>query len=141
MNGPIVAQHVRTRTVLVGDDDASGLLYFPVVYQYMSEGEQEIFGLLGRPTWGQIDDGVASPAVHTECDYISATRAGDVLTHTLRVRLGNHSSMGTEHEFTTRDGKLALRGRIVRAWVELATMSIQPVPQWLRSRQPLPGQT
>lgn len=129
---PVVATHVRTRTVYVGEDDLSGLIYFPSYYLYMSEGDQELFQRLGHAVWDHIPEGQAGPAVHTECQYLRPVHAGDRLTQTVQLMLGRRSSLTTVHEFADAAGALVARGRLVRAWVDLATMRSIPLPDWLR---------
>jgi acyl-CoA thioesterase FadM len=121
----------RERTVFVGDDDASGLIFFAMYFHYMAEGDQELFESIGHPIWGQIADGTAGPAVNATCDYLAPARAGDRLLQTIRLVAGSRSSVRTEHEWTLPSGTVAARGRITRAWVDLATMETVPAPAWI----------
>lgn len=123
---------LRTRRVFVGDDDGSGLIYFPMYFQYMSEGDQLLFDALGTPVHEQIRDHVAGPTVHVECDYFAPVRAGDELTHEIAMEIGRRSSITTEHQFQCR-GQLVARGRIVRAYVDLETLETVAVPTRIRS--------
>lgn len=112
----------RTRTVYFGDDDSSGLIYFPTYFQYMSEGDQELFAAIGYPVQEQIASRITAPTVRVECEYSAPARAGDVLTQTILASAGRRSSVTTEHEF--RNGSaLYAHGRIVRAFVNLETMT------------------
>jgi acyl-CoA thioesterase FadM len=122
----------RTRPVYVGDDDSSGIIYFPSYFHYMSEGDQLLFAELGMPVYEQLAGGVGMPTVHVECDYLAPARAGDVLTHAVRVVAGPRSSVITEHEFSKGDVLLA-RGRIVRAYTDMAQMAAVPLPQLVRA--------
>jgi YbgC/YbaW family acyl-CoA thioester hydrolase len=129
----------RKRRVLVGDDDMSGLIYYPVIYQYMSEGEQELFEELGHPSWTDIAAGIAAPVVHSECDYRSATRAGEVLTHRVDLHVGRRTSIRFHHRFAGHDGREVFDGTVVRVWVDLSSMEPVPVPEWLASRNAVSG--
>jgi acyl-CoA thioesterase FadM len=111
----------------------SGLIYYPVIYQYMSEGEQLLFDELGHPSWTDIEAGVAAPVVHSECDYTSATRAGEVLTHQVDLHVGRRTSIRFHHRFTGDDGREVFDGTVIRVWVELASMKPIPLPGWLAS--------
>lgn len=122
----------RTRTVLFGDDDSSGLIYFPAYFQYMSEGDQEVFAAIGYPVHEQVAARVTSPTVHVECDYVAPARAGDVLIQDVVVTAGRRTSIISEHEFRNGDIVVA-RGRIVRAFVDLDTMSPVDVPGAFRA--------
>lgn len=125
----------RTRTVLMGEDDGSSLIFFPMYYHYMSEAEQHVFAELGHAVWSEVPAGMASPVVHSECDYVSAVRAGDELTHRVQLELGRTTSMTFHHEFLGRKGETAALGRVVRVWVDLETMEKRPIPAWLREMQ------
>jgi YbgC/YbaW family acyl-CoA thioester hydrolase len=131
-----VATHSRVRRVLVGDDDGSGLIYFPSYYHYMSEGDQELFELLGMPVTEQFRQGIASPVAHSRCDYVAPARAGDLLRHDIALFRGAHSSMTVRHTFAREDGTLVARGEVVRVWVELATMTVRPIPAWIPMAAP-----
>ncbi len=122
----------RTRTVYFGDDDSSGLIYFPAYFQYMSEGDQEVFAALGFPVHEQVAARITAPTVHVECDYLAPARAGDVLAHRLSLRAGRRTSIITEHEFR-RGEVMVARGRIVRAFVNLDGMRPVEVPAALRA--------
>jgi 4-hydroxybenzoyl-CoA thioesterase len=122
----------RSRRVYFGDDDASGLIYFPAYFQYMSEGDQDLLAELGFPVHEQVAAGITAPVVHAECDYLAPSRAGDLLTQWIRISLGTRTSTVTQHEFRRGDVIVA-RGRIVRAWVELNRMRPVEVPASFRA--------
>lgn len=122
----------RTRTVLFGDDDSSGLVYFPSYFQYMSEGDQEVFAAIGYPAHEQVAARITSPTVHVECDYLAPARAGDVLSQHVVMTAGGRASVTSEHEFRCGDVVVA-RGRIVRAFVDLDAMTTVEVPVAFRA--------
>ena len=122
----------RKRTVYFGDDDSSGLIYFPSYFQYMSEGDQELFAAAGFSVPAQIEAGITAPAVHAECDCLAPARAGDVLTHRITMTTGLRSSISSEHEFRNGDIIVA-RGRVVRAFVEMPSLNTVAVPAGLRA--------
>lgn len=124
-------EHEIERRVYLGDDDMSGLIYFATYFRYMAEGDQECFEALGHPVWSQIAAGESAPAVHASCDFLAPARSGDRLRQQIRLTPGGRSSCTTEHTFVTEEGVTVARGRIVRAWVHLATMETTPVPRWL----------
>ena len=123
-------RHHLRRTVYVGDDDASGLIYFPTYSRYMAEGDQDWFSALGHPVMELIGQGVSCPAVSSSCDFTSPARAGDSLEQEIHITAGRHSSFACHHRFTIGEQTVA-SGRVVRVWVNLADMSPQPLPQWL----------
>lgn len=122
----------RSRAVYFGDDDASGLIYFPSYFQYMSEGDQEVLAELGFPVHEQVAARVTAPVVHAECDYRAPARAGDLLTHRIVLSLGACTSTVTEHEFRNGEAIVAT-GRIVRAWVDLDRMQPIEIPAAFRA--------
>lgn len=112
---------VRKRPVFVGEDDVSGLIFFPTYFHYMNEGDQLLFERVGLPVHRQIAERLTMPAVHVECDYLAPARGGDVLTQTIGIRSGRRSSVTSEHEFRLGDEVVA-RGRVVRAFTDLDTL-------------------
>jgi YbgC/YbaW family acyl-CoA thioester hydrolase len=111
----------RQRRVYVGDDDASGLIFFPMYFHYMNEGEQDFFARLDLPVAAQIRNRHAMPVVHAECDYVSAAIAGDVLDHSMYATTGARSSVTFRHEFR-RSADLVARALIVRAYTDLDSL-------------------
>lgn len=125
----------RTRSVFVGEDDASGLIYFPTYYTYMSEAEQLMFDELGLPMADQIRRGTAMPVVHSECDYIAPVRAGDVLTQVVELEAGGRSTITLWHEFRDAStGQVRARARLVRALTSLEAMTSVPIPDDIRAQ-------
>lgn len=122
--------YTRRRLIYVGEDDGSGLLYFPTVFHYMSEAEQLFWDSYGYPITNQIEDGYAAPAVHASCDYKRATKAGDSLRQEVRIIPGSGTSYTVEHSFLNDDGHLALSGMMVRVFVDLETMTPKAIPDW-----------
>lgn len=125
-------EHEIVRRVYVGDDDQSGLIYFATYFRYMAEGDQDYFAALGHPFWSQIAAGESGPAVHAACDFVAPARTGDTLRQQVRLVPGAGSSWATEHTFVDEAGVTVAQGRIVRVWVDLATMETRPLPRWLR---------
>lgn len=130
IEGPVVAAYQRHRRVYVGDDDRSGLIFFPMYYHYIAEAEQDFFDQVGIAAWSELAQGVGSPAVHTSCDYIAPARAGDLLLQDLELRLGRRTSFRIDHTFT-RAGEVVARAASVRVHVATATMRPRPLPKWL----------
>lgn len=123
--------HHSQRTVYLGDDDSSGLIFFGVYFRYMSEGEQDYLAALGHPVAEHVRAGTSCPAVGSSCEFVSPAYGGDVLDHTIRLVAGRRTSFHSEHEFRVGD-RLVASGRINRVWTELSTMTAQPLPDWIR---------
>ena len=120
------------RTVYLGDDDSSSLIYFVSYFKYMAEGDQDFFEALGEPVMKHIDTGESCPTVSSNCDFISPARAGDSVVQTVRITDPSRTSFRCEHEFSV-DGTTVARGSVVRVWVNLTTMRPEPLPEWVRS--------
>jgi acyl-CoA thioesterase FadM len=120
------------RTVYLGDDDSSSLIYFVSYFRYMAEGDQDMFDALGQPVMRHIPTGFSCPSVSSNCDFISPARAGDTIVQTVRITCGARTSFTCEHEFTVA-GVTVARGRVARVWVNLSTMTPEPLPEWVRS--------
>lgn len=125
MSHPIYS---RRRLIYLGEDDGSGLLFFPTVFHYMSEAEQLFWDSYGYPITSQIEDGYAAPAVHASCDYKKATKAGDALRQEVRMTPGSDTSYRVEHSFFDDGGQLALSGTMVRVFVDLGSMTPKAIP-------------
>jgi acyl-CoA thioester hydrolase len=120
------------RHVYIGDDDASGLIYFNSYFQYMAEADQDFFRAVGQPLVESIRDGVSCPCVKAECSYIRPVRAGDDITHITTLERPGRSSFRMVHRFYL-NGELAAEGVISRVWTDLTAMNSMPLPQWLRA--------
>jgi YbgC/YbaW family acyl-CoA thioester hydrolase len=121
----------RRRTVYLGDDDTSGLIYFASYFRYMAEGDQDYLAELGYPVVEHIGEGTTCPAVHAECDFVSPARAGDAIVQRIRIVPGDRTSFRCDHEFTNEEGTVVGRGHMVRVWVDMATMKAVPLPDWV----------
>ena len=127
----MVATYQRQRRVYVGDDDRSGLIFFPMYYHYMAEAEQDFLDEVGVAAWDELAAGVGSPTVHTSCDYVAPARAGDLLLQQLELRLGRTTSFRIDHTFSC-GGAVVARAASVRAHISTTTMQTLPLPEWLR---------
>jgi YbgC/YbaW family acyl-CoA thioester hydrolase len=119
------------RHVYIGDDDASGLIYFNSYFQYMSEADQDFFRAVGHPLVESIRNSVSCPCVKAECSYMRPVRAGDDITQITNLESPGRSSFRMVHRFYL-EGNLAAEGVISRVWTDLTAMTSVPLPQWLR---------
>jgi acyl-CoA thioesterase FadM len=119
------------RHVYIGDDDASGLIYFNSYFRYMAEADQDFFRAVGQPLIESIRDGVSCPCVKADCSYIRPVRAGDDITQVTSLENPGRSSFQMVHRFYL-DGTLVAEGVISRVWTDLDAMTSMPLPQWLR---------
>ncbi|MHB1089500.1 MAG: acyl-CoA thioesterase [Ilumatobacteraceae bacterium] len=121
-----------SRHVYIGDDDASGLIYFASYFKYMAEGDQDFFRKIGKPLTDGINEGISCPCVNAECSFIKPVRAGDDLEQIIRLEAGRRTSFQMIHQFMKGD-EVAAEGRLSRVWTDLSTMKSTEVPSWVLS--------
>lgn len=119
------------RHVYIGDDDASGLIYFNTYFRFMSEADQDFFRAVGHPLIESIRDSVSCPCVKAECSYIRPVRAGDDISQITTLESPGRSSFQMVHRFYM-GGTLVAEGTISRVWTDLRAMTSMALPQWLR---------
>lgn len=129
VDGPYVL--TTRRFVYIGDDDASGLIYFASYFRYMADADQDFFRAIGQPLIESIRDGVSCPCVNAACDYVHPVRAGDELRQVTTLESPGRTSFRMVHRFYLGD-TLAAIGHLSRVWTDLGEMSSVPLPQWLR---------
>lgn len=120
------------RHVYIGDDDASGLIYFASYFKYMADGDQDFFSKIGKPLTDGINEGVSCPCVNAECSFIKPVRAGDDLEQVIRLEAGRRTSFQMIHQFIKSDEVVA-EGRLTRVWTELGIMKSIDLPSWVLS--------
>lgn len=130
------------RQVFVGDDDLSGLIFFDTYRRWMSEGDQQLFTQQGHPVWEDLSAGFGAPVVRSELDCHAPARSGDLMEQEIVLHAAGRSSFSTTHRFTCR-GSVVATGKNIRVWVDLATMTPCPAPDWTRlgSDDPDPSST
>jgi|GEM_PF-3800522 len=120
------------RRVYIGDDDASGLIYFASYFKYMADGDQDFFSKIGKPLADGINKGVSCPCVNAECSFIKPVRAGDELEQVIRLEVGRRTSFQMIHKFI-KDDEVVAEGRMTRVWTELSIMKSIDLPSWVHS--------
>jgi 4-hydroxybenzoyl-CoA thioesterase len=130
--------------VRFGDVDAAGIAYFPRIYGYLHEVFEELWERHVGLRYPELILGrrLGCPLVHSEVDFRSPLRFGDVAR--VRVtcyRLGR-SSLGLRYVFST--GRECLDARMVTTFVHLDTLEPLPLPDEFRTKfqaihEPLEG--
>jgi acyl-CoA thioesterase FadM len=139
---PRTASVWRTdRLVMMGDTDASGLIYFPVVSRWLAETFEPWLAAEGQSIPDQIATGFAMPNVHAEVDILAPLGLGDTVTIAMWVsEVGTHS-FRFRAEIHRGDGVLAITAETAHVWVRVLevataqppTIAKAPVPDWLRA--------
>jgi len=96
-----VAKFRVKRLVRFGHCDPAGIAYFPAYIDMLVGVVEDFWIALGFPWTDQLGHrNIANPTAHLSCDFIRASRQGDVLTFTMTLeRIGN-SSLALGHNVT-----------------------------------------
>lgn len=133
--------HRTRRLVMMGDTDASGLIYFPIVSRWLAETFEPWIGEVGQSLREQIDSGHAMPNVRTEVDIRAPLGVGDTVDIELRLaHVGTHS-FRFSYRMRRNDGVIAIEAATHHVWVRLLETATAappriekaPVPGWLRA--------
>lgn len=125
----------RTRlTVRFGDEDHARIVYFPRFFHFFHVAFEDFFAAEIEPYRASLDAQVGWPAVHAEADFLKQVRFGDVLEIGVAVEKVGKSSATFVYEGTVVGGDgPAVRGKIVVACIDMATMRSQPIPDRYRT--------
>lgn len=125
----------RTRlTVRFGDEDHARIVYFPRFFHFFHVAFEDFFAAEIEPYRASLDAQVGWPAVHAEADFLKQVRFGDVLEIGVAVeKLGKSSATFLYEGIVVGQAEPAVRGKIVVACIDMATMRAQPIPDRYRS--------
>jgi 4-hydroxybenzoyl-CoA thioesterase len=127
---------VFTTTILVrfGDLDAAGIAYYPNLVNFLHEAFEDFFaGHVGLTYPEMFSEGVGSPTVKIEMEFLSPVRYGD------RVRIGvvvehlGHTSLRVRYEGQVEERPVFV-ARNTMVFVDMKTFRPTPIPGWLRER-------
>jgi len=110
-----MGMHVHRVSVLFGDCDPAGIIYFPRVFDYFHQAMESWFAqALGLP-YAEVVRGrkLGFPAVHTEADFRRPCFLGDEVDITLRVAALGNKSIRLEYVVTDDDGEVRATGATV----------------------------
>lgn len=123
--------HVRVR---FGDEDHARIVYYPRFFHFFHTAFEDFFDEQGHPYRACLDEGVGWPAVHAEADYLRPVRFGDVLVIEVRVeKVGRRSATFLYVGTKVGDDGPAVRGKVVVACVDMATMRAREIPPKYRA--------
>jgi len=80
------------RTVRWADADPAGIVYYPRIFDYVSECEWELLRNLGI-RWEEQKDAYLMPRVHVECNFKKVLKLGASITIRLRPETLGHTSI------------------------------------------------
>ena len=123
-------------TILVrfGDLDAAGIAYYPNLVNFLHEAFEDFFvGHVGRPYPEAFEQGLASPTVKLEMEFLSPVRYGDHVDIAVGVEHVGRTSLRMRYRASV-GGRPVFEARNTMVIVDMATFRPAPVPGWLRER-------
>jgi 4-hydroxybenzoyl-CoA thioesterase len=121
-----------TIKVRFADEDHARIVYYPRFFHFFHVAFEDFFESEGVPYRACLDEGVGWPAVHAESDFESPVRFGDELEVAMDVERLGRTSVTCVYRGSV-EGRAAVRGKIVVACIDMATMKAQPVPPKYRA--------
>jgi len=125
-----------TTTILVrfGDLDAAGIAYYPNLVNYLHEAFEDFFaGHVGRTYPEMFNEGVGSPTVKVEMEFLSPVRYGDHVHIGVVVEHLGHTSLRVRYEGKVEDRPVFMAWNTM-VFVDMKTFRPTPIPAWLRER-------
>ena len=120
--------------VRFGDLDAAGIAYYPRLVNFLHEAFEDFFrGHVGRTYPEVFREGLASPTVKLEMEFLSPVHYGDQVDIGVSVEHVGRTSVRIRYEASVK-GTPVFRARNTVVMVDMKTFRSIPVPEWLRSR-------
>jgi 4-hydroxybenzoyl-CoA thioesterase len=109
--------------------DAAGIVFYPRFFEMLNAAVEDWFAALGRDFRSlHIDDGIGTPTVRLECDFLAPAMLGDALEIALMpVKVGT-SSCTYRFAFSTGN-TLHLKGEGVLVCMDLDAKRSRPWPE------------
>jgi 4-hydroxybenzoyl-CoA thioesterase len=123
-------------TILVrfGDLDAAGIAYYPNLVNFLHEAFEDFFvGHVGTPYPEAFKEGLASPTVKLEMEFLSPVRYGDHVDIGVAVEHVGRTSLRVRYQGSV-GGRPVFAARNTMVIVDMATFRPTPIPGWLRER-------
>ena len=125
-----------TTRILVrfGDLDAAGIAYYPNLVNFLHEALEDFFtGHVGRSYPEIFGEGIGSPTVKVEMEFLSPVRYGDWVDIGVVVEHVGRTSLRVRYDASV-GGRAVFRARNTMVIVDLKTFRPTPPPPWLRGR-------
>lgn len=120
--------------VRFGDEDHARIVYYPRFFHIFHVAFEDFFDRQGLPYRACLEEGVGWPAVHAEADYQRPVRFGDDLVIRVSIEKIGRSSAAFVYEGTKAgDDGAAVRGKVVVACIDMASMRSQEIPAKYRA--------
>jgi 4-hydroxybenzoyl-CoA thioesterase len=120
--------------VRFGDLDAAGIAYYPRLVNFLHEAFEDFFrGHVGRTYPEVFREGLASPTVKLEMEFLSPVHYGDQVDIGVSIEHIGRTSVRIRYEGSVK-GTPVFRARNTVVMVDMKTFRSIPVPEWLRER-------
>ena len=120
--------------VRFGDLDAAGIAYYPRLVNFLHEAFEDFFrGHVGRTYPEVFGEGLASPTVKLEMEFLSPVHYGDQVDIGVSIEHIGRTSVRIRYEGSVK-GTPVFRARNTVVMVDMKTFRSIPIPEWLRSR-------
>lgn len=77
--------------VRFGEVDRAGVIYYPVLFDNIHRGVEDLFQEAGFPFDEILSEGLGLPIVHAEADYLNPIQYGDTVELTITPLMGDSS--------------------------------------------------
>ena len=125
-----------TTRILVrfGDLDAAGIAYYPNLVNFLHEALEDFFnGHVGRSYPEIFGEGIGSPTVRIEMEFLSPVRYGDWVDIGVVVEHVGRTSLRVRYEGSV-GGRPVFWARNTMVIVDKATFRPTEIPAWLREK-------
>ena len=120
--------------VRFGDLDAAGIAYYPNLVNFLHEAFEDFFaGHVGRTYPELFSEGVGSPTVKVEMEFLSPVRYGDQVRIGVVVEHVGHTSLRVRYEGKVEETPVFIAWNTM-VFVDMKTFRPTPIPAWLRER-------
>lgn len=117
--------------VRFGDTDASGRIFYISLLNHFDAAETEFLRSLGV-AYNALDNNMAFPRVHLECDYTSSLVFDDPLDIAVTIDRVGRTSFTLAFDVSTQ-GRNAAHGKVVIACIDRQAQRAVPIPEKLRA--------
>ncbi|MBE3558374.1 MAG: acyl-CoA thioesterase [Ktedonobacteraceae bacterium] len=117
-------------TVTMGDVD-SYQIHFGSYYRWMDLAYHKLLHRAGIKVKDMLAGAAATPAVHSECDYLAPVHVDEELTVYAWLGQSGRSSYAVKCLFLNEGGRVVAQGKVIHVYVEHGRP--KTMPAWLRN--------
>jgi 4-hydroxybenzoyl-CoA thioesterase len=114
--------------------DPAGIAYYPNLVNFLHEAFEDFFtGHVGRPYPEMFREGLGTPTVRLEMEFLAPIRYGDRVGIGVTVERVGRSSVTVLYHGSVQE-RPVFRARNTMVVVEMKDFRPVPIPPWLRER-------